>query len=52
MRLAIRVERHAIFDEANIVFFLLWMCVVYETLGDISKVRCWSIPGVVAQDGG
>ena len=25
-----------IFDEANIVFCLLWMCVVYEALGDIS----------------
>ncbi|QCD94202.1 U3 small nucleolar RNA-associated protein 23 [Vigna unguiculata] len=46
-----RVERQVIFDEANIVFCLLWMCVVYETLGDISRVRCWSIPGVMAQDG-
>jgi len=41
-----------IFDEADIVFCLLWMCVVYEALGDISRVKCWSILGVVAQDGG
>ncbi|QCD90341.1 hypothetical protein DEO72_LG4g1296 [Vigna unguiculata] len=40
------------FDEPDIVFFLLWMCVVYEALGNISRVKCWSIPGVVAQDGG
>jgi len=52
LRLATRVERQVIFDEADIVFCLLWMCVVHETLGDISRVRCWSIPGVVAQDGG
>jgi len=24
---------------------------VYEALDDISRVRCWSIPRVVAQDG-
>jgi len=36
------------FYEADIVFCLLWMCVVYEALGDISRVRCWSILGVVA----
>jgi len=52
LRLATRVECQAIFDEANIVFCLLWMCVVYEALNDISRVKCWSIPGVVAQDGG
>ncbi|QCE00599.1 hypothetical protein DEO72_LG7g1889 [Vigna unguiculata] len=52
LRLATRVERQTIFDEVDIVFCLLWMCVVYETLGDISRVRCWSIPGVMAQDGG
>jgi len=43
--------RLATFDEADVVFCLLWMCVVYEALGDISWVRCWSIPEVVAQDG-
>jgi len=48
LRLATRVERQATFDEADVVFCLVWMCVVYETLGDISRVRCWSIPGVVA----
>jgi len=52
LSLATHVERQAIFDEADIVFCFRWMCVVYETLGDISRVRCWSIPGVVAQDGG
>jgi len=52
LRLATRVEHHAIFDEADIVFFFLWMCVVYEALGVIARVRCWSVPGVVAQDGG
>jgi len=52
LRLATRVERQGIFYEVDIVFCLLWMCVVYEALGDISRVRCWSIPGVVAQDGG
>jgi len=48
LRFATRGERQAIFDEANIVFCLLWMCVVYEALGDISRVKCWSILGVVA----
>jgi len=52
LRLATRVEHQAIFDEADIVFCLFWMCVVYEALDDISRVRCWSISGVVAQDGG
>ncbi|QCD79644.1 Tryptophan synthase beta subunit-like PLP-dependent enzyme [Vigna unguiculata] len=52
LRLATRVECQAIFDEADIVFCLLWMCVVYEALGDISRVKCWSIHGVMAQDGG
>jgi len=51
LRLATRVQRQAIFDEAE-RFCLLWMCIVYEALGDISRVRCWSIPRVVAQDGG
>jgi len=40
LRLATHVERQAIFDEAGIVFFLPWMCVDYEALGDISRVRC------------
>jgi len=40
LRLATRVERQVIFDEADIVFCLLWMCMVYETLGDISRGRC------------
>jgi len=52
LRLATHVERQASFDEADIVFCLLLMRVVYETLGDISRVRCWSVPGVVAQDRG
>jgi len=34
------------------MFCLLSMCMVCEALGDISTVRCWSIPGVLAQDGG
>jgi len=50
LRLATRVERQATFDEADVMICLLWMCVVYEALGDISRVRCWRIPGVVAQD--
>jgi len=48
LRLATRVQRHAIFDEADVVICLLWICVVYEALGDISRIKCWSIPGVVA----
>jgi len=48
LRLVTRVERQTIFDEADIVFCLLWMHMVYEALGNISRVRCWSIPGVVA----
>ena len=48
LRLATRVECEAILDEADIVFCLLWMCVVYEALGDISRGKGWSIPGVVA----
>ena len=40
LRLAIRMQRQMIFDEADIVFCLLWMCVVYEALGDISRVKC------------
>ena len=52
LRLVTRVERQAIFDEADIMFCLIWMHVVYEALGDISRVRCWSILGVVAQYGG
>jgi len=39
LRLATRVERQVIFDEADIGFCLLWMCVIYEALGDISRVR-------------
>jgi len=52
LRLATCAERQTIFDEADIMFCLIWMCVIYEALGDISRVKCWSIPGVVALDGG